>query len=148
MPDVKLEMPDMKMPSFKAPEVPEFKAPDFSGFSAPKIPEFKAPDLKVPEGFKAPSIPEFKAPDSFKAPQAPSFDVPKAPSFDSKIEMPKFGLPLPSLDGGTTTSEGEVLESQEARDEKAREARSVFLVADDEAKVSSRWNQAFQPFAI
>ena len=57
------------MPSFSAPKMPEFKAPDIS------VPEFKAPDIEIPE-IKAPdiSIPEIKAPDlsGFEMPSLPS----------------------------------------------------------------------------
>ena len=125
-----------------APSIPEIKAPDIS------IPEFKAPDISIPE-FKAPSlnIPKFDAPKfdmpKFDAPKfdtsgmdMPKVDMPKVdmPKFDG-VDLPKVNLPkvsLPSFGGDSV--DPAFLEPQEIRDDKAREARQVFLAADADAK--------------
>jgi hypothetical protein len=71
--------------------------------------------------FKAP---EFKAPE-FSAPKMPSFEAPKSGGggYD-------FGFPSSS-----SSSNDDNLEPQEVRDQRAREARGVFVDADNEAKV-------------
>ena len=128
-------------PKFEAPkfEAPKFEAPKFE---APSLPKFDAPKFDAPK-FDAPKFeaPKFEAP-KFEAPETPSIELPK-------VEAPKFEAPaLPSLPsfgggGGETSSEseydenGEFIEPQEVRDDRAKEARSVFLDADNDAKVRS-----------
>jgi hypothetical protein len=123
---VLLQAPAPAAPASKAPEVPDIK-----------IPEFKAPDVKIPD-FK---IPEFSAP-SFSMPK---IDMPVMPKVDiPKGDMPKadapkassFLTPQSSYDlSSSPASAGENIEPQEARDEQAKAARSVYKEADETAKV-------------
>ena len=119
---------DVKIPEFKAPDIkldiPDFKTPDF------KVPDFKAPDVKLP-AFSMPKIdlPDMPAGSSLPAisvPKfdAPKFDIPKTPS----VSMPKLDL-RSDLDAD--------IEPQEVRDERAKDARTVYKEADEKAKVSS-----------
>ena len=137
----KEEAPKFEAPKFEAPkfDAPKFEAPKFE---APSLPKFDAPKFDAPK-FDAPKFeaPKFEAP-KFEAPETPSIELPK-------VEAPKFEAPaLPSLPsfgggGGETSSEseydenGEFIEPQEVRDDRAKEARSVFLDADNDAKVRS-----------
>ena len=112
----KIDLPDAPdMPKFEAPKAPEFSAPKAPEFSAPKLPEFSAP--KIPE-FSAPKVPEFSAPKV----SIPSFEAPKS-SGGYDFDSPSFSDPEDDV------------EPQEVRDARAKEARSVFLQADNEAKV-------------
>jgi hypothetical protein len=125
-PDIK---PDIKVPEFKAPDV---KIPDF------KIPEFSAPSFSMPK-IDMPVMPKVDMPKSdmpkADAPKAPSFDMPKAPSFDMP-KAPSFSTPQSSYDlSSSPASAGEDIEPQEARDEQAKAARSVYKEADETAKV-------------
>ena len=78
-------------------------------------------------------MPKFSLPSSSGDFKAPEFSAPKMPSF----EAPKsggggydFGFPSSS-----SSSNDDNLEPQEVRDQRAREARGVFVDADNEAKV-------------
>ena len=148
--------PEVKAPEFKAPEfkAPEFKAPDFKApdFKAPDLGDFKAPEIKAPD-FKTPDLSGFKAPDtsSFKAPDVklpdvsiPKFSVPKMPDMP-KVDSPSGSAPsfsTPSFSGSGSSSGGyasldeNVVDDQEERDVKAKEARTAFNEADASARVS------------
>ena len=138
--------PDFKAPDFKAPDfkAPDFKAPDLGDFKAPEI---KAPDFKTPDlsGFKAPDTSSFKAPD-VKLPDVsiPKFSVPKMPDMP-KVDSPSGSTPsfsTPSFSGSGSSSGGyasldeNVVDDQEERDVKAKEARTAFNEADASARVS------------
>lgn len=137
-----VQAPDIKVPEFKAPDikVPEFKAPDFSGFKAPDIPEFKAPDVKVPDvsipKFSVPKIPDIPTPDTSSI-SAPSFSLPS-----TKIEAPKVpSFSTPSFSGsdsgssqGYASLDQDIVDDQEERDLKAKEARTDFNEADANAR--------------
>lgn len=118
-----ISVPDVKAPEFKAPDIkldiPDFKSPDIKL----DIPEFKAPDIKIPS-FSMPKVdlPEMPKTSGAPAMSAPKFDIPKAPS----ISMPKLDI---------RTEVDEDVEPQEVRDDRAKEARSVYKEADDRAKV-------------
>lgn len=137
-------------PAFTVPDVkvPEFKAPSFSGFKAPDIkapeysldiPDFKAPDVKVPEvslpKFSLPKIdiPKVEIPQPAATSSAPSFSVPS-----SNVELPKVSVPkfsAPSIGSGRVSNDVAFDgESQELRDERAKEARSAFNDADSTAR--------------
>lgn len=154
----KVSLPDVKVPEFKAPDfsgfkapdvkVPEFKAPDFSGFKAPEIkktdykldvPEFKAPDVKMPEvslpKFTMPKIPDMPKADtsgistpSFSVPST-KFEAPKVPSFST----PSFGSSS-SSSGGYASLDENIVDDQEERDVRAKEARTAFNEADASAR--------------
>lgn len=123
--DVKASPSPASPPAFKAPDfsvpdikIPEFKAPTFS------TPDIKTPDLKIPD-FKAPSF------------SIPKLDIPAAPKLNVPSAPPKFATSPPSFGGSSDTSPAEdssPLESQEVRDEKAREAKTEFKRLDSEAK--------------
>ena len=138
-PELKLEIPEFKAPDVKL-DIPEVKAPDVKlpEFSAPKFsaPKFDMPKVEMPKA----DIPKLDIPkvDMPKV-DAPKVNLPSAPSFSvpqSSFEMPKvpsFSVPQSSYE----SVEGEEeLEPQEVRDERAREARSVYNEADADAKVS------------
>ncbi|GKZ00567.1 hypothetical protein MPSEU_001008900 [Mayamaea pseudoterrestris] len=147
-----LKMPDtsgLKMPdtsSFKAPDMPKFDLSGTSSFKAPAMPKFGMPDTG---NFKAPAMPKLEMPDtsSFKAPSMPKFDMPnfelpkndyidmdQLPKFDApKISMPSNLPSFPSF-GGSPRSDDVVLDSQDARDGRAKDARQVYLQFDASAK--------------
>ena len=106
-PDIKLDIPDFKVPDFKAPDV---KIPAFS------MPKIDLPDMPTTSSLPAVSMPKF---------ESPKFDIPKGPS----VSMPKLDLRTADIDAD--------VEPQEIRDERAKEARSVYKDADEKAKVSS-----------
>ena len=82
----------------------------------------KTPDFKVPD-FKAPEI----------SISAPKFDVPAAPKFDIPAVKNTDGYNLDVIKSAPT--EDEFLESQEVRDNKAKEAKAVYKGLVNEAKV-------------
>jgi hypothetical protein len=140
IPDVKLpDMPKVDLPSLDLPklDMPKLDMPKF-GLPKMEVPRFEVPDVQLPS---APSL-DIQAPDALKdlkLPEIPKVSLPKlslpsVPSFDS---APSF----PSYDTSTAPSFGEdsgvasEFDSQEVRDQRAREARSVFKQADNEAKV-------------
>lgn len=63
----------------------------------------------------------------------PKIDMPKLPS----VSLPSFSNPFAGGGGGgsDSSSSDALLEPREVRDEKARQARQVFLDADNDAKV-------------
>jgi hypothetical protein len=146
------EQPEMKLPDFKAPElsIPDFKAPDMSKFSfdmpkigAPKI-DFDSTKLDMPklDMPKMGDMPKFEMPadmPKFEMPaDMPKFEMPKnMPKVDMpKVELPPFSMPKLGLPGGsdTTSTVPKVYTSQEVRDGEARDARNVYLDADEFAK--------------
>jgi len=128
--------PAISVPSFSAPEV------SIPSFSAPDMPDVKMPDIKMPDMPKMPS---------FSMPKIDLPATPDMPKFDSKIpevSAPKMSIPsfdAPKSSGGydfgspsaPAASGEDDVEPQEVRDGRAKDARSDFLVADNEAKVSS-----------
>jgi len=89
--------------------VPDIKIPDFSSFKAPdiKIPKIKTPDYDLDVSDKARNV-----------------ELPK-------VSLPSFSTPSFSSGSNTVDFDGE---SQEIRDERAKEARSEFNGADSTAK--------------
>jgi len=104
------EAPDTAT-SFSVPDIkiPEFTAPDFSSFKAPdiKIPKIKTPDYDLDISDKARNV-----------------ELPK-------VSLSNFSPPSFSSGSNTVDFDGE---SQEIRDERAKEARSEFNGADSTAK--------------
>jgi hypothetical protein len=142
--------PDVKIPDFKAPDMPAFKAPDMPAFKAPDMPAFKAPDIKMPDvsmpSFSMPKVdmPKFDMPKidvpaagvvaAPKSSSSSSFDVPKVPSFSA----PSFGGSSASSPTKVQVSsfDDDGLDSQEVRDERAKEAKTKYRDADAAARVS------------
>jgi hypothetical protein len=66
----------------------------------------------------------------------PKVDMPKMPEYNidagSAPSFPSFGGKSSS---SSTSADGEFIEPQEVRDERAREGRQVYMQADKEAKV-------------
>ena len=77
-------------------------------------------------------MPKIDAPSA--ATSAPSFSVPKSNVELPKVSLPSFSTPSFSSSGSNVVEfDGE---SQEIRDEKAKDARTSFNEADSSAKVS------------
>lgn len=120
-----ISLPSFSTPSFSPPEMPEVKVLEMPKFSMPKMdlpeksdmPKFDAPK------FEAPKVLEFRAPKM----SIPSFDAPKSSG----------GYDF-SSQAASASKEAEVVEPQEVRDARAKEARSDFLAADNEAKELER----------
>jgi hypothetical protein len=135
------ESSDDEEDSDEPSEAMQFKVPDLPKLSLPSVPEIKAPSF---EGFKLPSfslpeLPKLGGGDGSGSGMEYDLDIPKFEMEAPKVSMPQISLPsLPSFGGGgesASSGEGEEIEPQEVRDERAREARQVFLSFDSDAKI-------------
>lgn len=149
----KMETPKFDVPKFDTPkfEMPSFDTPKFDSpkFDTPKFdtPKFDTPKFDTPK-FDMPSFntPKFETPKfDFPKLDTPKFDLPSAPQVDAPKfdfpETPKVSLPFLGGGGGDRTMGDSVpsfedsIDPQEVRDERAREARQDYKVADSRAKV-------------
>ena len=120
-------MPDMS--AVKIPDMSSVKMPDMSSVKMPDMGSVKMPDMS------AIKIPEFTAP-KFDMPAMPSGGDGSGSSFNvPKVTLPdvSFSNPFGGSDSSSSVDSGD-MESQSARDDKAREARQVYLAADADAK--------------
>ena len=126
------DMPDIKIPDMSAVKIPDMssvKIPDMSSVKMPDMSSVKMPDMS------AIKIPEFTAP-KFDMPAMPSGGDGSSSSFNvPKVTLPdvKFSNPFGSSDSSGDSVVGD-LEPQSVRDERAREARQVYISADTDAK--------------
>jgi hypothetical protein len=120
-------------------EAMQFKVPDLPKLSLPSTPDIKVPSfegLKLPS-LSMPELPKLGGGGSGSGMEY-DLDIPKFEMDAPKVSMPQLSLPaFPSFGGGgeSASSGEEELEPQEVRDERAREARQVFLSFDSDAKV-------------
>jgi len=135
------EMPKFSMP--KTPDMPKMELPNTSGAPKAAAPAFSAP------AFTAPKVPEFTAPKvpEFTAPKMPEFSAPKVsmPTFDAPKSSGGYDFDTPS--SSSFSSPADNGEPQEVRDTRAKEARSVFASADNEAKDLERQAKALRDVA-
>lgn len=133
----------MSLPSVQMPETPDIKLPTITkpDLKLPAMPKLdfnlpSTPDVKfeIPKFESMPKLPSLQAPGMPKLPQTADM-----PSFEAPKDMPKLSLPsisVPSFGGGKEPEADLGLEPQEVRDERARDARNIFLDYDKVAKVS------------
>jgi hypothetical protein len=125
------DVPDIKIPDFKVPDMPSLQMPDMSAVKMPDMSAVKMPEFTAPEIPKV-SFPKFNLPSMPVVDSGISSNTVKAPSFEApKVNLPDLSVPKPF---GGSSGDDFNKEPQKVRDEKAREARQVFLAANDDAK--------------